>query len=57
MGQKTVEFSEEGILRLPNYKTAVYKILTLNGNSNYTEVAQCGRIRKRVIELILNEEA
>jgi hypothetical protein len=57
MGQKTVEFSEGGSLQLPNYKPTVYKIVTLNGNSNYTEVAQRGRIRKRVIELILNEEA
>jgi len=50
MGQKTVKFSEEGILNLPNDKPALYKILTPNGNNNYTGVAQRGRIRERIME-------
>jgi len=50
MGQRTVEFSEEGISQLPNDKPAVYKILTLNGNNNYTGVTQRGRVRERVME-------
>lgn len=51
MGQKTLEFSEEGISQLPNNRSAVYKILTLNGNNNYTGIAQRGRVRERVMEL------
>ncbi len=48
MGKKTVKFSEEGILNLPNDKPALYKILTPNGNNNYTGVAQRGRVRERI---------
>ena len=50
MGKKTVKFSGEGILNLPNDKPALYKILTLNDNNNYTGVAQRGRVRERIME-------
>ena len=50
MGQKTVKFNEEGISNLPNDKPALYKILTPNGNNNYTGVAQRGRVRERIME-------
>jgi len=50
MGKKTVKFSEEGILNLPNDKPTLYKILTPNGNNNYMGVAQRGRVRERIME-------
>jgi hypothetical protein len=50
MAQKTVKFTVEGISQLPNDKPALYKILTPNGNNNYTGVAQRGRVRERIME-------
>lgn len=50
MAQKTVKFNEERISNLPDDKPALYKILTLNDNNNYTGVATRGRVRERIME-------
>ena len=50
MARKTVKFNKENIDKLPNDKPVVYKILTNQGNNNYTGVAKKGRVRERLQE-------
>ena len=50
MGQKTVEFTPEGIEKLPNNKPVVYKIKTGSGKNNYTGKAKRGRVQARIGE-------
>jgi len=50
MSRKTVNLNKTGIEKLPNNKPVVYKILTENGNNNYTGVAQKGRVQERIQE-------
>ncbi len=50
MAKKTVDFNKTGIVKLPNNKPVVYKILTEGGQNNYTGVAQKGRVKERISE-------
>ena len=50
MATKTVKFNKESIEKLPNDKPVVYKILTPQGNNNYTGVAKRGRVTERLQE-------
>jgi len=50
MAKKTVKFTQKGIEKLPNDKPVLYKILTPNGNNNYTGVAKKGRVQERLEE-------
>ncbi len=50
MAKKTVKFNQKGILKLPNDKPALYKILTPSGSNNYTGVATRGRVRERILD-------
>ena len=50
MTTKTVKFNKEGIEKLPNNRPVVYKILTPQGNNNYTGVAKKGRVKGRLQE-------
>jgi len=48
MGKKTVNFTKQGISKLPNDKPVVYKILTHAGNNNYTGIAGRGNVQDRL---------
>ena len=50
MAKKTVNFSNNGVSKLPNDKPVVYKILSDGGNNNYTGVAKKGRVQERLQE-------
>ena len=50
MPQKTVDFTQEGITKLPDNKPVVYKILTEGERNNYTGDAQRGRVQERLQE-------
>ncbi len=50
MAKKTVNFSNNGVSKLPNDKPVVYKILSNGGNNNYTGVAKKGRVQERLQE-------
>ena len=50
MGKKTVKFNKSGIDNLPNDKPVVYRIMTESGKTNYTGVANRGRVRDRLEE-------
>ena len=50
MARKTVDFNKGGIGKLQNDKPVVYRILTPSGRTNYTGVAQRGRVQERLIE-------
>lgn len=50
MGQKTVEFTPDGIEKLPNNKPVVYKIKTGSGKINYAGKAKRGRVKARIGE-------
>ena len=50
MATKKVKYNKTGIENLPNNKSVVYKILTDNGNNNYTGVAKRGRVQERIKE-------
>lgn len=47
---KKVNYTKTGIEKLPDDKPVVYKILTENGNNNYTGTAKRGRVRERITE-------
>ena len=47
---KTVQFTREGIDRLPNDKPVVYKVLNAKGENIYTGVAKRGRVEDRIAE-------
>ena len=47
---RKVNYTKTGIEKLPDDKPVVYKILTENGNNNYTGTAKRGRVRERIIE-------
>ena len=47
MGKKTVNFNSKDINNLPKDKPVLYKILTKNGNVNYTGIAQRGQSQNR----------
>lgn len=48
MGKKTVNFTKQGIGKLPNDNPVVYKILTDAGNNNYTGIAGRGNVQDRL---------
>ena len=48
MARKTVPFKGDPIKKLPNDKPVVYKILSKAGKTNYTGVAQRGRVQARI---------
>lgn len=50
MAKKTVPFNQKGIVKLPDNKPVVYKILTKGNKTNYTGVAQRGRVQDRLKE-------
>ena len=50
MAKKTVPFNQKGIVKLPDNKPVVYKILTEGDKNNYTGVAQRGRVQERLKE-------
>jgi hypothetical protein len=50
MARKTVDFSKNGISKLPNNKPVLYKILTEGGRDNYVGSAQRGRVPDRLQE-------
>jgi len=50
MAKKTVPFNQKGIEKLPDNKPVVYKILTKGNKTNYTGVAQRGRVQDRLKE-------
>lgn len=50
MAKKTVPFNQKGIEKLPDNKPIVYKILTDGGKTNYTGIAQRGRVQDRLRE-------
>jgi len=50
MPRKTVDFTDQGISKLPDDKPVVYRILTDGGRNNYTGVAQRGRVQERLQE-------
>ncbi len=50
MARKTVPFNEKGIVKLPNDKPVIYKILTDRGQNNYTGIAKRGRVQERLRE-------
>lgn len=50
MGTKRVDYSKEGVSKLPNDKPALYRIETLGGKQNYVGIAQRGRVQDRIAE-------
>lgn len=50
MARKTVGFNKSGIEKLPNDRSAVYRIQTDSGKTNYIGMAKRGRVRERLIE-------
>lgn len=50
MATKKVNYNKTEIKKLPDDKSAVYKILTEAGQNNYTGSAQSGRVRERIQE-------
>lgn len=50
MPRKTVDFTDQGISKLPDDQPVVYRILTDGGRNNYTGVAQRGRVQDRLQE-------
>jgi len=48
MATKKVNFSQKGIEKLPNDKPVLYRIQTPSGGTNYTGIAQRGRVRERL---------
>ena len=52
MATKTVKFTEAGINELPNDKPVVFKIQTDAERTNYVGVAQRGRARERLLEIL-----
>ena len=54
MGRKTTSFNKTGISKLPNDKPVLYKIQTPSGKTNYTGIAQKGRVQDRLTEHLGN---
>jgi hypothetical protein len=50
MSTKKVKYKKADIENLPNNKPVVNKILTDNGNNNYTGIAKRGRVQDRIKE-------
>lgn len=47
---KTTNFTEKGIVNLPNDKPVVYKIMNQSGQNIYAGVAKRGRVQERLKE-------
>lgn len=45
-----MKFNQKGITKIPDDKSAVYKILTDGGKTNYTGTAKRGRVQERLQE-------
>ena len=56
MPQKTVNFTRDGISKLPNDKPVVYKIVTAGGKNNYTGITKRGRVQERLQEHLKSED-
>lgn len=50
MANKTVPFNQKGIVKVPDDKPVVYRILTEGGKTNYAGVAKRGRVQERLEE-------
>lgn len=50
MAKKTVNFNKSGVKKLPDNKSAVYRIQTNGGKTNYVGVAKRGRVQDRISE-------
>ena len=50
MAKKTVDFNRSGIGKLPNDRSALYRIQTDGGKPNYVGIAKRGRLHERLEE-------